>query len=51
MKLLKDENIKDLVEKVYDLIAKTSIEIGHKTDGKTMASLAKIFANDLISET
>lgn len=35
------------VEKVYDLIAKTSIELGYNTDGKTMAALAKIFANDL----
>ena len=35
------------VEKIYDLIAKTSIELGYNTDGKTMAALAKIFANDL----
>ena len=35
------------VEKVYDLIAKTSLELGYNTDGETMASLAKIFANDL----
>ena len=50
MKALKQEDIKDLKEKVYELIAKTSIEIGHKTDGKTMASLSKIFAIDLIQE-
>tara|TARA_R100001530_G_scaffold13104_1_gene12160 strand:+ start:3535 stop:3903 length:369 start_codon:yes stop_codon:yes gene_type:complete len=50
MKALKQEDIKDLKEKVYELIAKTSIEIGHKTDGKTMASLSKIFATDLIQE-
>jgi hypothetical protein len=50
MKLLTEESLKDLTTKVYDLIAKTSIEIGHKTDGKTMASLAKIFAADLQRE-
>ena len=33
MKVLKDENLMKLTEKVYDLIARTSIEIGHKTDG------------------
>jgi len=51
MKVLRDENLMKLTEKVYDLIARTSIEIGHKTDGKTMASLAKIFAADLQKET
>jgi len=50
MKTLKQENLQELTEKVYELIAKTSIEIGHKTDGKSMASLSKIFANDLIKE-
>jgi hypothetical protein len=50
MKPLKQENLKELTEKVYELIAKTSIEIGHKTDGKSMASLSKIFASDLIQE-
>tara|TARA_R100000900_G_scaffold47745_1_gene38496 strand:- start:630 stop:998 length:369 start_codon:yes stop_codon:yes gene_type:complete len=50
MKPLKQENIQELTEKVYELIAKTSIEIGHKTDGKSMASLSKIFASDLIQE-
>ena len=50
MKPLKQENIDELKEKVYELIAQTSIEIGHKTDGKTMASLSKIFAQDLIQE-
>ena len=50
MKEIKDENIENLKDKVYELINLTSIEIGHRTDGKTMASLAKIFANDLITE-
>jgi hypothetical protein len=50
MKPLYQEDIKQLTEKVYELIAKTSVEIGHKTDGKTMASLSKIFATDLIRE-
>ena len=50
MKPLKQENIKDLTEKVLDLVAKTAVEIGHKTDPQTMASLSKIFAEDLIQE-
>ena len=50
MKPLKQESLQELTEKVYELIAKTSIEIGHKTDGKSMASLSKIFAADLIQE-
>ena len=50
MKTLKNENIKELTEKVLDLVAKTSVEIGHKADPQTMASLSKIFAQDLIKE-
>ena len=50
MKPLKQENIKELTEKVYELIAKTSVEIGHRSDGKSMAALAKIFALNLIEE-
>tara|TARA_R100001460_G_scaffold46316_2_gene83829 strand:- start:11496 stop:11864 length:369 start_codon:yes stop_codon:yes gene_type:complete len=50
MKPLKQENLQELSEKVLDLIAKTSVEIGHKTDPQTLASLSKIFAQDLISE-
>ena len=50
MKPLKQENLKELTEKVLDLIAKTSVEIGHKTDAKTMATLSKIFAKDLMTE-
>tara|TARA_R110002020_G_scaffold424388_2_gene633590 strand:- start:18483 stop:18815 length:333 start_codon:yes stop_codon:yes gene_type:complete len=37
-------------EKCYDLIARTSIELGLRTDGKTMAALAKILAADLQTE-
>tara|TARA_R110002020_G_scaffold212120_1_gene418534 strand:+ start:1630 stop:1962 length:333 start_codon:yes stop_codon:yes gene_type:complete len=37
-------------EKCYELIARTSIELGLKTDGKTMASLANILAEDLKNE-
>ena len=47
---LKQENLKELTEKVLDLLAKVSVEIGHKTDAKTLASLSKIFASDLIKE-
>ena len=50
MKVLKHENLKELTEKCLDLIAKTSVEIGHKSDPQTMASLSKIFASDLIKE-
>jgi len=50
MKTLQEENIKELTEKVLDLIAKTSVELGHRADALTMASLAKIFAEDLQRE-
>ena len=50
MKPLKQENLDELKAKVLDLIAKTSVEIGQKPDRKTMASLSKIFAQDLIQE-
>ena len=50
MKPLKQENLQELTEKVLDLIAKTSVEIGHKSDPKSLASLSKIFAQDLIRE-
>jgi hypothetical protein len=50
MKPLKQENLEELKGKVLDLIAKTSVEIGHKTDPKTLASLSRIFAQDLIQE-
>ena len=50
MKTLAQENKKELTEKVLDLIAKTSVEIGHKTDANTMATLSKIFSEDLQKE-
>ena len=50
MKTLQNENLKELTEKVLDLIAKTVVELGHRTDAKTMASLARIFAEDLQKE-
>ena len=50
MKLLKQENVNELKHKVLDLIAKTSVELGHRTDGKTLAALSKILAADLINE-
>ena len=50
MKPLKQESLQELTAKVLDLVAKTSVEIGHKTDPKTLASLSKIFAADLIQE-
>tara|TARA_R110001583_G_scaffold191607_1_gene357160 strand:+ start:212 stop:574 length:363 start_codon:yes stop_codon:yes gene_type:complete len=50
MKPLYQEDLKELTEKVLDLLALTSVEIGHRTDAKTLASLSKIFATDLIRE-
>tara|TARA_R110001606_G_scaffold390679_1_gene557865 strand:- start:70 stop:438 length:369 start_codon:yes stop_codon:yes gene_type:complete len=50
MKLLKQENLQELTKKVLDLVALTSVEIGHRTDAKTLASLSQIFATDLIQE-
>ena len=50
MKALKQENLEELKGKVLDLIAKTSVEIGQKPDPQTLASLSKIFAQDLIQE-
>ena len=50
MKPLKKEELKELTEKVLDLLGKTSVEIGHRSDAQTLASLSKIFASDLIQE-
>ena len=50
MKPLKKEDLKELTEKVYDLLNETKISIGQNTDGKTLAALSKIFAQDLIQE-
>ena len=50
MKTLQEENIKELTAKVLDLVAKTSVELGHRADAKTMASLSKILAEDLQKE-
>ena len=50
MKPLQQENLDDLIPKVNDLITETKNSIGFNTDGKTIASLSKIFAADLIRE-
>jgi len=50
MKPLTQENLDELIPKVYDLITEIKISIGFNTDGKTIASLSKIFAKDLIRE-
>ena len=50
MKSLKQENLQELTEKVLDLVALTSVEIGHRTDAKTLASLSRILAHDLMIE-
>tara|TARA_R110002051_G_scaffold2277_1_gene11776 strand:+ start:1450 stop:1839 length:390 start_codon:yes stop_codon:yes gene_type:complete len=50
MKPLKNETLKELTAKVLDLVARTGVEIGHKTDRETLANLSKVFAQDLIQE-
>ena len=50
MKALKQENLEELIKKVYDLLNTTKVAIGYNTDGKTLASLSRIFAKDLIQE-
>ena len=50
MKPLKQENFEELKKKVYKLLNTTKIEIGHNTDGKTLASLSRILAHDLMIE-
>jgi len=50
MKPLKNETLKELTVKVLDLVARTGVEIGHKTDPETLANLSKVFAQDLIQE-
>lgn len=39
-----------LTDQVYDLIAKTTIELGHRTDAQTMVTLANTFSRDLMNE-
>ncbi len=50
MKTLQEENIEELTKKVYKLINVTSISLGFKTDGETMAAQAKILSQDLQKE-
>jgi hypothetical protein len=47
---LKNETTQLLIEKCYELIAQTSMELGLKTDGKTMAGLSTIIAKELIDK-
>ena len=48
--IISRRHLKELTAKVLDLIAQTKVEIGHKSDPKSLASLSKIFASDLIRE-
>ena len=50
MKTLKQENIKELKEKVIDLVAKTAVELGQRLDSETLRGLSQILAKDLINE-
>jgi len=50
MKELKHYTTEELKKPVYELISLTSIELGLRTDAKTMVALSKIFTNDLIVE-
>tara|TARA_R110000824_G_scaffold107747_2_gene254262 strand:+ start:3147 stop:3509 length:363 start_codon:yes stop_codon:yes gene_type:complete len=47
---LKEENIDQLTKKVLELLVLTSVEIGHRTDAKTLATLSRILSTDLIIE-
>ena len=47
---LKNEKTYLLMKKCYELISKTSIELGLKTEGKNISGLSTIFAEDLIKE-
>jgi hypothetical protein len=49
MKTLKQEDLKELTEKVLDLIAKTSVEIGHRTDNTILASFKQKICSGLNS--
>jgi hypothetical protein len=49
MKPLKQEDLKELTEKVLDLIAKTSVEIGHRTDNTILASFKQNICSGLNS--
>tara|TARA_R110002012_G_C11318141_1_gene575486 strand:- start:2 stop:373 length:372 start_codon:yes stop_codon:yes gene_type:complete len=50
IKTLQEENKKELIEKVIDLIGITSVSLGHRTDADTIFTLAQIFAEDLQKE-
>ena len=47
---LKQEQKVILAARVLDLLAKTVVEIGQRSDPQTLASLSNIFATDLIQE-
>ena len=49
MKLLKDENPKELAKKIYKLINRVNIELNFNTTAETMVGQAKILTNDLIT--
>ena len=49
MKLLKDENPKELAKKIYKLINRVNIELDRRTVAETMVGQAKILTNDLIT--
>lgn len=50
IKTLQEENKKELIEKVIDLIGITSVSLGHRIDADTIFTLAQIFAGDLQTE-
>jgi len=50
IKTLQEENKKELIEKVIDLIGITSVSLGHRIDADTIFTLAQIFAEDLQTE-
>jgi hypothetical protein len=50
MKALQDYNIKELTEKVYDLISVTVIQLQKKTKGADMAVLSKYLTKYIIKD-
>ena len=49
MKILKDENPKELAKKIYKLINRVNIELDRRTVAETMVTQSQILAKDLIT--
>ena len=47
---LQEMDIDKLRSMMYDLVAKTTIQLGHRTDANTMVLLANTFSTDVVTE-